>query len=213
MSKAEELATWYLRLNGFLTISNFILHPSCGGSQRTDADVIGVRFPFRREFEGDHDDVARLGCSSTKPTLLIAEVKTTDLSLNEAWQNPDKGNINKVLTDLGLFKSKRSIDVAAKRLYESGRHDGEYYCSLLLIGNVNVGKIPTQYSAVPTVLWKDAIGFIHTRFRMHRREKAQHDQWDTLGQELYQFAIDHESLADFERDVRRACRLQPSVAI
>jgi len=39
----EKVAYWYLRLNGFLQIENFIVHPSRRGSQRTDADLLAVR--------------------------------------------------------------------------------------------------------------------------------------------------------------------------
>jgi len=46
---SEQLAYWYLRLNGFLSISNFVVHPDTGGQQRTDVDILGVRFPYRAE--------------------------------------------------------------------------------------------------------------------------------------------------------------------
>jgi hypothetical protein len=45
----ERLAYWYLRLNGFLTIENFIVHPEVGVDQRTDIDLMALRFPHRRE--------------------------------------------------------------------------------------------------------------------------------------------------------------------
>ena len=45
----EKLAYWYLRLNGFLTIPNFVVHPDNGSNQKTDIDILGVRFPYRAE--------------------------------------------------------------------------------------------------------------------------------------------------------------------
>jgi hypothetical protein len=48
----ENLASWYFRLNGCLTIPNFVLHPEVGRNQLTDADLIAVRFPHRREVAG-----------------------------------------------------------------------------------------------------------------------------------------------------------------
>jgi|WetSurMetagenome_2_1015567.scaffolds.fasta_scaffold142204_1 hypothetical protein len=210
MSSAEDLATWYLRLNGFLTISNFNLHPSRRGSQRTDADVVGVRFPFRREFSEDDFDDVKLGCDLSKPTLAITEVKTKDLDLNEAWQSSDKANINKVLADLGLFKSDEEINATAQGLYASGNYgEGAYYCTLLFVGNIDTGKIPTQYSSVPRILWKDVIEFIYRRFRKYIQIKTQHDQWDDLGKSLYQFAVTCNSLGDFEVQVRHHCFLPP----
>ena len=45
----ERLAYWYFRLNGFLTTENFIVHPDRGPNQRTDADLLAVRFAHRKE--------------------------------------------------------------------------------------------------------------------------------------------------------------------
>ena len=74
---AEDLGYWYFRLNGFLAIPNFVVHPDEGVNQRTDVDVIGVRFPHRSEFVGeplqDHDEITRL--DQHKPVLVFAEVK------------------------------------------------------------------------------------------------------------------------------------------
>ena len=78
----EKVAYWYFRLNGFLQIENFVVHPERGGSQRTDADILGVRFPFRAErlFDDPHDimrdDEARLSLSADQIDVVIAEVKT-----------------------------------------------------------------------------------------------------------------------------------------
>lgn len=42
----EKVAYWYFRLNGFFQIENFVVHPERRGSQRTDADLLAVRFPI-----------------------------------------------------------------------------------------------------------------------------------------------------------------------
>ena len=41
----ETIAYWFFRLNGCATITNFVVHPDRRGSQRTDVDVLAVRFP------------------------------------------------------------------------------------------------------------------------------------------------------------------------
>ena len=73
---AEQLAYWYLRLNGFLTVQNFIVHPDSGSEQRTDADVLGVRFPYRAELKPkpmiDDEPFTHI---KDKPFIAIAEVK------------------------------------------------------------------------------------------------------------------------------------------
>ena len=45
----EKVAYWYFRLNGFLQIENFVVHPKNRGGQLTDADLLAVRFPHRAE--------------------------------------------------------------------------------------------------------------------------------------------------------------------
>jgi hypothetical protein len=48
MNFAEQLVYWYLRLNGFFPITNFVLHH--GAEHRTsDADLVAVRFPYVSE--------------------------------------------------------------------------------------------------------------------------------------------------------------------
>ena len=53
----EKVAYWYFRLNGFLQIENFVVHPERRGGQRTDADLLAVRFPHRAErlFDSPND--------------------------------------------------------------------------------------------------------------------------------------------------------------
>ena len=43
------MAYWYFRLNGFFQIENFVVHPESYGSQRTDADLLGVGPLTRRQ--------------------------------------------------------------------------------------------------------------------------------------------------------------------
>src|SRR5438128_347494 len=77
----EKVAYWYFRLNGFLQIENFVVHPGRKGSQRTDADLLAVRFPHRAELLFDHpdhpmrDDEGILRLSSVAVDAAIVEVK------------------------------------------------------------------------------------------------------------------------------------------
>jgi len=211
MFKPDELANWYLRLNGFLTIPNFVLHPDRAGSQRTDADVIGLRFPFRKEFPRRKVDDDHLKFSPSKPSLYFAEVKSRQIGLNEPWQNPNKENINKALLAIGIFESEKRVQDAADALYNSGIYDGElYYCSLLFIGNVDEGNIPPQYDGVPRIFWGHIIKFAHCRFRKFVNIKSDNQQWDDAGKKLYSLTADHHNLQEYETEVRRAFGLPPT---
>ena len=51
--RAEIVAKWYLRFNGYFLVENFILQDgglrNQPGGQLTDADILAVRFPHTKE--------------------------------------------------------------------------------------------------------------------------------------------------------------------
>ena len=51
-NKFEQLALWYLRLNGSLMVSDLVLDPDTARSEMTDADLLAVMFPCSREVAG-----------------------------------------------------------------------------------------------------------------------------------------------------------------
>ena len=213
MSKPEDLSNWYFRLNGFLTIPNFILHPQKPGSQRTDADLVGIRFPFRKEFGGDQIDDPKLCCSSTKPSLFIVEVKTKEVDLNNTWICRPKGNINKLITDLGILEEPKKIAEVSRALYESGQFDGEYYWSFALVGDIDAGKVSDCYESVPRRFWTDICEFIHQRMRTYCRLKTDHSQWDCFGKKLYELAKKYAEEDDFEKQLRLLCGLPAAPSV
>lgn len=97
--KAEKVAYWYFRLNGFLQLENFIIHPGVRGGQRTDADILGVRFPYRAERFVDNpgdimrDDAKTLNLSDTQIDIVVAEIKTGRVALNGPWTEEQRQNI------------------------------------------------------------------------------------------------------------------------
>jgi hypothetical protein len=93
----ERVAYWYLRLNGFLQIENFVVHPARHGSQRTDAGLLGVRFRHRSEFLYDQSDPMvddeRLRLSPCFDDIVITEVKTNQqCTLNGPWTKSERKN-------------------------------------------------------------------------------------------------------------------------
>src|ERR1017187_289211 len=114
---AAKIAYWYLRLNGFLTIENFVVHPKRGErqSQRTDADLCGVRFPYRKELDMKDDNPFER--RSAKPLFIIAEVTRGQCKLNGPWVSTGQGNINYVLDAIGAFPHYQKAAITAD-LYE-----------------------------------------------------------------------------------------------
>nr|MBI3611892.1 hypothetical protein [Nitrospirota bacterium] len=186
LMKAERLALWYFRLNGFFTITNFVLHPSRRGGQRTDADIVGVRFPYRSEFPdsqgGDETEFTQM---RNKPYFVIAEVKRSLCQLNGPWTNQGSENIQSVLNDLGLFPNTE-IQAVAESLYTSGRFDdSNIYCSLFCLGDSENAQLLKQYPLVPQRTWKQVLEFIFQRFETYHKKKADHDSWDEIGKDLW----------------------------
>ena len=87
---AEDIAYWYLRLNGFLTIDNFLVHGDRRGETRTDIDVLGVRFKNRREHLDNPmtDDEWIEG--ARKNIVVFCDAKRGARDINQTWRCRNK---------------------------------------------------------------------------------------------------------------------------
>lgn len=184
--KSERLAYWYLRLNGFLTIPNFVVHPDRGGNQGTDIDVLGVRFPYRAEnLERPMLDDVRFTRVREKSFIAIAEVKRGRCALNESWINPERKNMLRVLRAVGAFP-RNEADLVAQSLCQKGFYRSQlYHVSLMCFGCESNPELAGRYRQVPQFLWPEVLAFIYRRFQEYKRQKASHEQWDEDGIALW----------------------------
>ena len=89
----EELAYWYLRLNGFFPISNFVLHSlrndTSGKRIRADVDLLAIRPPNAcEEIEGielNLDSKIVPENEQSNYIFVYCEVKTGDYNVNELF--------------------------------------------------------------------------------------------------------------------------------
>ncbi len=183
---SEALGYWYLRLNGFLTIPNFVVHPDSGSEQGTDVDVLGVRFPYRKENRRrPMMDSDRFRRHRDKAYVALAEIKTGVCRLNGPWTEPERENMQRVLFSLGTFLP-HEIEYAAQKIYETGHFENQlYYVSMVCFGAEPRTEITERYPAVPQILWGEVKEFIWERFRRYRNEKSGHVQWDEVGKGLW----------------------------
>lgn len=75
-----------------MTIPSFVLHPVAQGGQRAEADLVGVRFPYRAEFANqDVDDpiFREVG----QPIFACVEVKRGECDLNEPRAQAEGGRL------------------------------------------------------------------------------------------------------------------------
>ena len=205
---AEQLAYWYLRLNGFLTIQNFIVHPDTGSEQRTDADILGVRFPHRAELRPNPmaDDELFTNFKD-RPYIIIAEVTRSKCKLNGPWTEPEKENLQRVLRAIGAFPEK-SIETAAKAIYTSGAFTNKaYHLTLACFGEAINPKISKNFPAVSQILWDKVLTFIYNRFKTYRDQKASHGQWAEAGRNLWECVWQNRrDIATFKTSIRILAR-------
>lgn len=202
---SEELAYWYLRLNGFLSIRNFVVHPDTGVNQRTDVDILGVRFPHRAELVGYRmvDDTPFTAVQD-RPYLVIAEVKRGECQLNGPWKNPTSGNMQRVLRALGALCDDQ-IEEAALSLYDKGTFANlGYYVSLFCFGERKNLDVRQSRPGVPQKLWRShVLAFVFDRFKTFRNQKTAHPQWDDVGMRLFELASNARSVEQFIDGVER----------
>jgi hypothetical protein len=87
-NQAEELSSWYLRLNGFFLVENFVVHKETDTEAKdakhtVDVDLLAVRFPNSEEEIGAKllqcdDEVLFKFVDKSKTLALIVEVKSSE---------------------------------------------------------------------------------------------------------------------------------------
>jgi hypothetical protein len=182
----EDVAYWFFRLNGCLTIRNFLVHPDRRGPQLTDADLLALRFPWRVEQKmRDH----RLFEDRARPSLLLVEVKSGGACrLNGPWTDRQAGNLARVLLAVGCYESTE-IDMVVDALYGHGAYEGASVdASLVAVAKRRSDELARVSPLAVQLVWDEILQFIFDRFRLFRGQKAHHPQWDPAGRRLYALA-------------------------
>ncbi len=192
---SERLAYWFLRLNGFMTIYNFVVHPEEADehgcyNQRTDVDVMGVRFPYRQEnrkrpMVDDENFRNHQGVQ-----LVLAETKSNACALNKAWREPSRENMEMALSAAGVLPPARIAEVAAE-LYRVGIWTDAQLCvRWVFFGAKRNATLGREFPAVPQLTWNhQVLPFVFSRFNEYRYEKRAHAQWDIDAQGLFTEAL------------------------
>ena len=174
-NKYEELVFWYLRLNGYLTVEHFILHPLGSGPQRTEVDVLGVRFPNSKEVAGAEmkrdDNLVR--CDG-RIDFIIAEVKSGMCDINGPWKNPDTKNWEYVLKWLGKL-SDTEVSEVAKELQAKKEYVGDDWAiRIICFGNQRSQELSSN---ILQLEFEKLIDFLLNRFDQFRKQKRDIEQW------------------------------------
>jgi hypothetical protein len=92
MNFSESLTYWYLRLNGFFPLSNFVLHRrNIEDRPSADTDLLAIRFPHVFEQIGgqqddwDQQQFAGWGLRLDEPEDLVEGLRVRSAVTRDAW--------------------------------------------------------------------------------------------------------------------------------
>lgn len=168
MNYGEEYAYWFLRLNGFFPISNFVIHRSSKIRHSSDCDVLGVRPPYVFEEIGGREDDWDAELARTlnfKKTIgVICEVKTGAYTKDDLFKID---NMIYIVPRLGFADPSQATQIANdmenKALLDIG--GGYQICKLLI---AEQGETTARYIFKPL---SSIIDFIHQRIEKYPKEK------------------------------------------
>jgi hypothetical protein len=174
MNYGETLAYWYLRLNGFFPLSNFVLHRAEESVEYSaDADLLAIRFPHTYEVIGGREtdwDIERFqgwGFELQRDTIgLIAEVKTVrdTTKLREGVQRAfAEDRLLYAIHRLGMWGREQAEAITQHLLDEPLYRDPEGHS---VVGKLLVSDQPPGQDQIPpcfVLLLREADEFIKRR--------------------------------------------------
>jgi hypothetical protein len=180
MNFGESLAYWYFRLNGFLPLTNFVLHrPDAPRRHNADSDLLAVRFPHVFEEIGgrpddwDNDRFAGWGLDHFHRTVcVIAEIKTGqygEASINRAFR-PQR--VLNSLRRLGVVPADQCEGVCHTLGNQSVVHHRDFCFTKVLICSSS-RMTGSSENTTPHVRLElgDALAFIRARMNRYRGAK------------------------------------------
>jgi hypothetical protein len=200
----ERFIASYLRLNGYFTIPNFIVHAADDPKRistgqvgnYTETDIIGVRMPYSREITGKlhiaNDRLLTDGATG-RIDVVVAEVKSgTDNKPNRVWRGAQRNEAITYLSRfIGLHKesdlSQVAESLATKFRYEDKRCRFRYIV-FAPVANEHYKKLGVSY-----ITLREAISFIvevrgNCWINKNIGVASVHHQWDSLLVEIFDIA-------------------------
>lgn len=188
MNYTETLAHWYLRFNGYFCTPNFTIHPDfkkvAGG---TDADVLALRFghsqEFQRRFTFERDEALT---RRVPIDIVLAEVKTSQCSLNAKWTDAARENVEYTLRWVGRWASQAAIAEIAAQVYRRGESEltasGELV-RFVCFGNRVNDALKAERPLVLQLPFDHVVGYMRSRM-MKGCTQIHRENWDPVIREL-----------------------------
>lgn len=167
MNYGEEWAYWYLRLNGFFPINNFVVHRAEGIEYRADIDLLAIRFPHVYEPVGgrpdDWDPFLQATFDLSRPLALVCEVKTGRFAEDELFRHDI---VDRAVKRLGLLPIEHAEAVAVELQTQPIVHT-----DIATFAKVFFSSRPHARDRYLNLARDDVNGFIEGRVRKYAREK------------------------------------------
>ena len=220
--KREQFIKSYLRLNGYFTVDNFIVHAADDPSRisdgqvgnYTETDVLALRLPHSHEKTGAlqiANDPILTKLAAGRPDLLIAEVKSGDANKpNKVWRDGNIPAIEYVVRFFGICADEVEIQEVAKNLASSFQYERDQYRFRYIVFADNANE---HYAGkgVAYITFDHVIGFLvdvrgQCWLQADIGVASSHSQWDRLLVDVFDIAND-QSLSSEERKDKIAAML------
>jgi hypothetical protein len=205
MNKNEELVKVFLRLNGYFSVDNFIIHD--GNSeiltngdtvipQSTETDLLGIRMPFQNERTGQLHiaNYPNLILNNELIDLIIVESKSgVSNKPNRTWKNDLRiDNIKYLVRFFGVTEDENVINEIANNLIQNYQYVWNNYSFRYIIVSEDVNE---HYSNRGVTYFKidEVLNFIvDTRGECWSNANmgiaSQHQQWHPFMNKLFDIA-------------------------
>ena len=184
-ARAEEIVNWYFRLNGFLQISGFVLHSDEPRRLISDADILGVRFPFSREsirrIRMTDDRWLSEVCRPAQVLFVLGEVKVTVCGVNGPWTDRERGGMEKVIERIGFAPEEMTSEIASSMYNQLCWQNDNYRIQYVSVGERKNHELSKRYPQLKQLTWDDIAHFLFERFQSFGPFKGSHPQWGRFG--------------------------------
>jgi hypothetical protein len=218
--RAEILATWYMRFNGFFVVPNFIIHDAGlykqVGGQLSEADLLAIRLPYEHEIIRGNDfeiNVQNHHCLdiTNRMEFVIAEISSGKCKFN--WFNKETKTINENYINYALKRFgwwpdtgeiSKELSVKFQRELKSKSTGIVERIRLLSFGNERNSEI----DGIMQITFKDVLQFLKEELFMSYRVNedlksavSDHKQWDQMICQVYNKLLGHRTAEQSIEDV------------
>lgn len=205
MDKYERFVASYLRLNGYFTVPNFIVHAGDDPERIlagrvgnfTETDILGVRMPYSREVTGKlhiANHAALIDGAPEKFDIVIAEVKSgNDNRPNRVWRGGRGREVGSYIARfVGLHSSDAEVGVIGDALATSFRFEDER-CRFRFITFSSEPNLYYRERGMSCITFEEAISFIvdvrgQCWIDASIGVASSHQQWDKLLVDIFAVA-------------------------